>query len=532
MIEHELDRRTGSTYEAPWSIQHGIEIDPNPLSSSSVQLIRGWLDLCEREHKNCTRKISAQPSNQNSNQEVMLPTRVIDIRSPDGVSIRIYDSSGKSGKYLALSHRWNGGPMPGWVTKENSIESRRNWFSPSGLPSSVIDAIRVTQALGVQYLWIDSLCIIQDSSEDWDAESARMADVYTNAHLTIFADCGHNDDHGFLHHRIPEPSVSVLVPVKEGVRLELNLRKSVENNFKSIQKTLFPTNVQSSHLADRGWIFQERVLSRRILHFGKDQMFWECIEGTFAEDGHTVIRRGIRECGRPKDSFSKLAYTSVLDASGPVAPNQFTSQWEALVIAYSTLKLTRQEDKLYAMAGLAAAFQSHAKDDEYVAGIWKNSLVQQLAWSITSKKPEELHKFWKGTKYSDGTSDGRMEDDHTFVHESQLFPRPTTSHISTFSWAAVNGEIEFHSLGEVFAHTESVVLKCKNSKARRNDYCVTISGPIRRGRSFGRFTEAIKGAIPRRKGFLPLYDEEAVPFGWMYPDSTDDVNHADVYCFR
>lgn len=213
MIEHELDR-TGSTYEAPWSVQPGIEINPNPLSSSSVQLIRDWLDICEREHKHCTRKIVTRFSNQDNDQESMLPTRAIDVKSSDGFSIRIRDNRGKPGKYLALSHRWNGGPMPSWVTRTNSIESRRIWFPPLGLPSSIIDAIRVTRALGAQYLWIDSLCIIQDSSEDWDAEAARMADVYANAHLTIFADCGRDDDNGFLHQRIPQKSVPVILPVK------------------------------------------------------------------------------------------------------------------------------------------------------------------------------------------------------------------------------------------------------------------------------------------------------------------------------
>ncbi|KAF2182377.1 HET-domain-containing protein, partial [Zopfia rhizophila CBS 207.26] len=382
MIEHELSRRTGSTYEAPWSIQQGIEIDPDPLSSSSVGLIQGWLDRCEREHKNCTRHGLTKSSNQDDDREVPLPTRVINVTSPDGISIRLCEGSGKFGKYLALSHRWASGPMPAWVTKKSSVKSRHDWFPQLELPSSVVDAIRVTRELGLQYLWVDSLCIIQDSSNDWDAESSRMADVYANAHFTIFADCGRDDDHGFLHLRPPAPSTSVVVPVKPGLKLELNLRKSVDNDFKSVQKTLFPTNVLSSYLADRGWIFQERVLSRRILHFGKDQMFWECTEGTFAEDGHIVIRRGIRECGRPQDLFSKLTYSSVLDASGPVSPETFANQWENLVSVYSTMKLTRQEDKLYAISGLAAAFQFHVQNDEYVAGIWKNRLVRQLAWSI------------------------------------------------------------------------------------------------------------------------------------------------------
>lgn len=104
--------------------------------------------------------------------------------------------------------------------------------------------------------------------------------------------------------------------------------------------------------------------------------------------------------------------------------------------------------------------------------------------------------------------------------------------ISTFSWASVKGEIEFHSHDEVFAHTESVVPKFPHARALQHELCVALSGLIHRGRAFGRFTEDMTGDIPRRKGFLPLYDEEAYPFGWIYPDSTNDVDHTDVHCFR
>jgi hypothetical protein len=454
---------------------------------------------------------------------------VIDVKSADGISIRLCEGSGKFGKYLALSHRWVSGPMPAWVTKETSIGSRHDWFPPTQLPSSVTDAVRVTRELGLQYLWVDSLCIIQDSPNDWDAESSRMGSVYANAHFTIFADCGRDDDHGFLHPRTPTSSTSVVLPTKPGLRLELNLRKSLDNDYKSVQKILFPTNVQSSHLANRGWILQERILSRRILHFGKDQMFWECAEGTFAEDGHTVIRQGIRECGRPEDSFSKLTYSSVLNAGGPVPPETFASQWEALVRVYSTLKLTRQDDKLHAISGLAAAFQDHAENDEYVAGLWRKSLVRQLAWSITNKKPERVHRVWQTRIHEDDSVGGVMEKDETFVHESQLFPRPTTSRAPTFSWAAVDGEIEFHPLGKQCAHNESVKFERENPHGRQKDWCLTISGPLRRGMSCGPLQDDLLGFIPRRKGYIPLYDEEGVPFGYMYPDSTDDVHHKDIY---
>ncbi|PQE17511.1 heterokaryon incompatibility -domain-containing protein [Rutstroemia sp. NJR-2017a BBW] len=137
------------------------------------------------------------------------------------------------GRYLALSHRWIQGPTPEWVTREanNSFKTRFEWFSIDELPATVNDAVKVTRELGFQYVWIDSICIIQDSPQDWATEASKMADVYTNAFLTLFADCGKDDN------------------------------------------SIFEEDVESAYLSDRAWIFQERILSVRILHFGRDQIF-------------------------------------------------------------------------------------------------------------------------------------------------------------------------------------------------------------------------------------------------------------------
>lgn len=142
-------------------------------------------------------------------------------------------------------------------------------------------------------------------------------------------------------------------------------------------------------------------------------MFWECNEGTFAEDGHVVLKKGQRECGERDVSFSKLTYASLLDETSLIPMDSFASQWERLVKAYCTLKLTRVEDKLPALSGLAAAFHTRTDNNDYVTGVWRQCLPRQLAWSITNKKPGKGHQIWQHRECSDGSfwrddGDGRF----------------------------------------------------------------------------------------------------------------------------
>jgi Heterokaryon incompatibility protein (HET) len=207
-ISMELDPEKDTTYDASWSIQEGTEIDPDPLSSKSLKIIQNWIENCETRHQHCKRDRSSDCESSAGSSDVPLPTRVIDVYSLDGSTIRLCKGSRQHAKYVALSHRWVSGPMPQWVTTHAVLESRQEWFSLKNLSTSVVDAVRVTRKLGVQYLWVDSLCIIQDSSEDWEVESSRMARIYANAHITLFADCGRDDDHGFIFPRKTFPSTN------------------------------------------------------------------------------------------------------------------------------------------------------------------------------------------------------------------------------------------------------------------------------------------------------------------------------------
>jgi hypothetical protein len=234
------------------------------------------------------------------------------------------------------------------------------------LPRTFQDAIAMTRKLGVRYMWIDSLCICQDDVKDWERESARMAAVYSNAYLTIAA-TGSSDAGGGLFFDRPGRSYlrtlfrSTNGAVKGDV-LIFPLATWLELDHSTLVK--MPRNP----LSYRGWAFQERVLARRVLHFAVNQISLECLQGTLFEDGlrlpfryHTVHRR-------PDHTDTKA---------------NIRDEWRKMVDLYSDRRLTFASDKLPALSGVAKAF-ADLLGDEYLAGTWSGSMIEDLCWYINS----------------------------------------------------------------------------------------------------------------------------------------------------
>lgn len=138
------------------------------------------------------------------------------------------------------------------------------------LPQSFRDAVDVTRMLGLRYLWIDSLCIIQDSPEDWDEEASHMADVYSNAYCTIAATRAEGSNAGFLQERQQRQCL----PVRPASGIPYYLCPTIDN---------FRDDVENGALNQRGWVLQERVLSSRTIYFAESQVYWECGEGVYCE---------------------------------------------------------------------------------------------------------------------------------------------------------------------------------------------------------------------------------------------------------
>lgn len=304
---------------------------------SRAHLFQTWLEQCESRHHAC-----------NKHKTTGRPSRISEIdssTSPSSVRLLCAETTLFHGRYAALSHRWPAGGVSSSLITSNFKQYQES-IPISQLPKHFVDAIEITKALGLKYLWIDSLCILQDDKVDWRSESAKMDMVYLNAALTIAACVSSDVDR--------EASLDLLLPA---CRLSLPMGKASEGSY--INGTLRSTYasqsaIHDSPLGNRGWVLQEMVLSSRILHFTQDQAFWQCRERVESEDGTLCIpcADGGPPVGRQEESLDQ-----VLLVPNTIPENDLPHLWWSWAVDYSTRDFTKKEDKLYACAGITRFYQ-------------------------------------------------------------------------------------------------------------------------------------------------------------------------------
>jgi hypothetical protein len=200
-----------------------------------------------------------------------LPTRLLYVGDASGLKLVLGEDI-ICEKYVALSHCWGNlrkGEVPPYCTTRKNINKRKTGSEFDKLPLTFQDAIKVVRGLNLEYLWIDSLCIIQGEDGDWEEESKTMKDVYASAYCTIAAASAIDSQAGFLARNID----SIFV------RDDSDRRVYVGTDIAD-----FDNEVEQAYLNTRAWVMQERFLSCRTIHFGKSQMYWECGEGVYCEN--------------------------------------------------------------------------------------------------------------------------------------------------------------------------------------------------------------------------------------------------------
>ncbi|RFN43156.1 hypothetical protein FIE12Z_12607 [Fusarium flagelliforme] len=406
VIANESDERRFEDYKAR------CRDIPNRAASGGLEKIThmasNWLEECRQGHLCC--KVS-----RNADQEKVLPTRLIDVgldkQQPKLISP---DYNLLDLEYSILSYAW--GPATDFAkTTSSNLQAMSQSLPWDGLPKTVQDAIVLTRKLGVGYLWVDALCILQSEGpddmkhrKDWSYEAERFGHYYQNALLTISATGAISSHEGLFLPR----SDMILSPKSVSLQhIDLTLRSFIPS---------WETELEFPPLASRGWALQERFLSKRILHFGQSLILWECQESRATElDPAGLDPRGPE--GRYRSTPSQFLSTFRNLDSEEVSLNILMHQWLDFVSIYSRADFSYYSDRLPALSGIANIIQKKIKQ-RYIAGLWEPAFTQGLMWN--SGRP---------------ATGGHLETEQSKTDEQQL-------KVPSWSWAANRHRVFFSVL--------------------------------------------------------------------------------------
>ncbi|KAF2193001.1 HET-domain-containing protein [Zopfia rhizophila CBS 207.26] len=404
--------------------------DGSTGSDASVHLALSWLKTCMKEHKAC-KQFGGLVSD--------LPTRVVDVGPSDGtIPPRLYVSRpGQKAIYLTLSHRW--GTSQICKTTKRRLEDFQRQLPMNELTDTFKDAIKITQKFGFRYLWIDSLCIVQDDEVDWRSEAPKMGAIYRHGILNLAAI--DSDTQGCFRDR----DGAVNRPCKINIKFP---EKYIPVGHGGPIHAVAPPNLGPKKpsqgyrgpLDTRAWVLQEYILSCRTLNFGKKMISWSCPSMMASEtlpEGAKLGDIGINDAGSFVQEFQNGLSgmkTQSKDAESKERP-VFERSWFLTVEAYTRRDITFQTDRLTALAGLATQYKE-AAGDEYLAGIWKENILDGLLWSVWARGCPSV------------SNTAAQKGDHGPYGE-----RYTEFQAPSFSWASIKGFIRYF---EQYAQDERV----------------------------------------------------------------------------
>ncbi|KAI4288634.1 MAG: hypothetical protein L6R35_002102 [Caloplaca aegaea] len=375
------------------------------VSEESWDLAKGWLASCSREHEACGK----------GSKTSWYPTRLLDLGdAPDEVSsirLVLMASEPVDAEYVTLSHRW--GQASIFRLTKDTFAQLRDGFDISILPQTFQDAMAFAKRnLKIRYIWIDSLCIFQDADDrsDWMKEAAQMHRVYEHAYCNLSATGGEDSSVSLyrprrtdsLCHVEVDLTFSILDPQASPTRYAMF-------DYHYWEKELF-----KCPLHYRGWVVQERLLARRVLHFCRNQLIWECNEMAASEAYPTGLPSIYQNQAKarlksldPDTEGRRLRQLATTESDSRFFAHQL---WPRIVQLYSQCQLTKPEDKLIAISGIAKRMGSIIHD-EYVVGMWRRYLPSELLWFV----------------------------DHHRQSNGQPSVRPEKYRAPSFSWASVEG---------------------------------------------------------------------------------------------
>lgn len=352
-----------------------------------MDLAYNWYHFCQNNHPRCNRQ---------KKHRDWLPSRLLDIGGQEDSLwklVVVSEDRITPAPYATLSYRW--GINQSLRLLSSTFQNFRQGNRISDLPKTFREAITVTRRFGFRYLWIDALCIIQDSREDFEREIPSMRSVYSNSACTLAASASEDPNGGLFRAR----DATVVAP---GV-IRAPSRASSDGNYYIFDIDYWNRQILNGPLHRRGWVFQERLLSPRIVYFSKSQVLWEC----FTELKCEGFPHGIPEFQSVKnlDPLWKMAEPPSQSSQRSVTMSTLALQlWSSLVREYSNCLLTNRDDKLPAFSGVADHF-GETTGDQYLAGLWRLRILQLLDWWV-SQPCKRLSSEYRAPSWSWASLDG------------------------------------------------------------------------------------------------------------------------------
>ena len=374
------------------------DLQCDPGSDESLALMKGWIDDCQRSHQPC--KMPHQLGG---------PKRLLQCLSKSDGFVRLVETQSRTQPYdyIALSYCWGDGTAVKKTTME-TLGNHQRGIPDESLPPLYREVVALARGLNIPFLWIDSLCITQDSDKDKEEEIKQMSDIFRGALVVVVAASAESPLNSLLEVKPQSDQrhtwhTASLIRYQE-MDLDVKFRKRHEETHN------WPDATRFTPIAKRAWCFQEKLLASRCLVFRGDEVVWECRSCCLCE------------CGGEQEHFDSVEHYSMVRAMKryrqmllPFAEHEpfqldgtlkyfadaetAYSFWETAVKNYSARELTFQTDRLPAISAVASVV-AKGTGDRYLAGLWRDDLLDGLGWIADPANDSRSHQEYIAPSWS------------------------------------------------------------------------------------------------------------------------------------
>ncbi|KAH6897308.1 heterokaryon incompatibility protein-domain-containing protein [Thelonectria olida] len=337
-----------------------LNLAEDPNSARLFKHARQWVSSCYENHQETCSGLRWSSQN---------PTRLVGILSDS--ELQLCELEGEAVRYVALSYSWGTQILSkdeaaqlerGKTTSEN-LGARRISFSIAALPPTLRDAITFCRRMGISYIWIDSLCILQDDADktDFVREAPKMHQYYGNAHFTL-AVCSNL--------KATDPLLTPRTAYSH------SLRPSRLGGLWISTFDLSMTDMLSqSPLSARAWTLQEQCLSPRILYWTPNRMYWSCARSQMVESIDLQD-----EATNSKNATSPQAF--LLECNRGTSESRHR-EWLSVIESYTLRDMSNPMDRFAALSALASKYKSSFNVNQgYIAGLWDMTFAEDLSWAV------------------------------------------------------------------------------------------------------------------------------------------------------